>query len=90
MIGEIIAVGTELLMGQVVNTDAQFLAKQMADGTGDPRQPLGSNHDQGDDADHHQFGKADVKHSCQSLNMGCWSLAAGNQQDDQTSSWFFP
>jgi nicotinamide-nucleotide amidase len=28
---EIIAVGTELLLGQIVNTNAQYLAQQLAD-----------------------------------------------------------
>lgn len=31
MNAEIIAVGTELLLGQIVNTNAQFLSKQLAD-----------------------------------------------------------
>lgn len=31
MIAEILGVGTELLMGQIANTDAQYLSKQMAD-----------------------------------------------------------
>ena len=35
MIAELISVGTELLMGQVLNTDAQFMAKELA--------PLGVN-----------------------------------------------
>ncbi len=30
MIAEIVSVGTELLMGQIVNTDAQFLARRLA------------------------------------------------------------
>ena len=30
MIAEIVSVGTELLMGQVVNTDAQFIAQRLA------------------------------------------------------------
>ena len=30
MIAEIVSVGTELLMGQVVNTDAQFIAQHLA------------------------------------------------------------
>ena len=30
MIAEIVSVGTELLMGQIVNTDAQFIAKHLA------------------------------------------------------------
>ena len=30
MIAEIVSVGTELLMGQVVNTDAQFIARHLA------------------------------------------------------------
>lgn len=30
MIAELLSVGTELLMGQVVNTDAQFMARQLA------------------------------------------------------------
>jgi nicotinamide-nucleotide amidase len=31
MVAEIVSIGTELLMGQVVNTDAQYLAQRMAD-----------------------------------------------------------
>src|SRR5690554_2908196 len=31
MNGEIIAVGSELLLGQIANTNAQFLSKQLAD-----------------------------------------------------------
>ena len=31
MIAEIICVGTELLMGQIVNTNAQFIAEKLAD-----------------------------------------------------------
>lgn len=31
MVAEIISVGTELLMGQVLNTDAQFIAKKLAE-----------------------------------------------------------
>lgn len=30
MIAEIVSVGTELLMGQIVNTDAQFIASHLA------------------------------------------------------------
>ena len=30
MIAEIICVGTELLMGQIVNTNAQFMAEKLA------------------------------------------------------------
>ncbi len=30
MVAEIVSVGTELLMGQVVNTDAQFIAQRLA------------------------------------------------------------
>ena len=30
MIAEIVSVGTELLMGQVVNTDAQYIAEWLA------------------------------------------------------------
>ena len=29
MIGEIVAIGTELLMGQIVNGDAQFLSRRL-------------------------------------------------------------
>ena len=31
MIAEIISVGTELLLGQIVNTDAAFIAKRLAE-----------------------------------------------------------
>ena len=31
MIAEIVAVGTELLMGQVLNTDAQFIARRLSE-----------------------------------------------------------
>ena len=30
MIAEIVAIGTELLMGQIVNTDAQFLSRRLS------------------------------------------------------------
>jgi len=31
MKAEIIAVGTEILLGQIVNTNAQYMAKELAD-----------------------------------------------------------
>ena len=31
MIAEIVAVGTELLMGQVLNTDAQYIARRLSE-----------------------------------------------------------
>ena len=31
MVAEILAVGTELLMGQIANTNAQYLSRQLAD-----------------------------------------------------------
>ena len=31
MIAEILAVGTELLMGQIVNTDAQYISRRLAE-----------------------------------------------------------
>ncbi|MOA34580.1 hypothetical protein D3C78_1559600 [compost metagenome] len=37
--------------------------KQVADGAGYLGQAFGANDDQGDDADHHQFSEADIKHS---------------------------
>ncbi|MCY1536018.1 hypothetical protein D9M68_714540 [compost metagenome] len=37
--------------------------QQVADGAGHLGQAFGSDDDQGDDADHHQFSEADIKHS---------------------------
>ncbi len=31
MIAEILSVGTELLMGQIVNTDAQYISRRLAE-----------------------------------------------------------
>ena len=47
MIAEILCVGTELLMGQVLNTNAQYLSRELADLgiTVQRESTIGDNHD---------------------------------------------
>ena len=62
MIAEIVAVGTELLMGQVLNTDAQYIARRLSElGVTLHRQiVVGDNPARIREAIHDAVGRADV------------------------------
>ena len=62
MIAEIVAVGTELLMGQVLNTDAQYIARRLSElGVTLHRQVVvGDNPARIREAIHTAIGRADV------------------------------
>ena len=62
MVCEIICVGTELLLGDIINTDGAFIAREIASlGFSSYHQTIvGDNHERLTEADNTAFGRADI------------------------------